>query len=112
AKGTCTPRLLAAVLAEADRHAVPVLIDPARIADYSRYRGAALVTPNRVEAELAGGRPMHIPEDALAAGRGLCDQHGFEAVLIKLDRDGMALVRAGAPGRLLPTRQRLVYDVT
>ena len=49
AKGVCTPRLLARVITEAKEHGIPVYIDPARITDYDRYRGATVLTPNRVE---------------------------------------------------------------
>jgi D-beta-D-heptose 7-phosphate kinase / D-beta-D-heptose 1-phosphate adenosyltransferase len=36
----------------------------------------------------------------------------MEAVLVTLDRDGMALVRADGRADLLPTRPRQVYDIT
>jgi D-beta-D-heptose 7-phosphate kinase/D-beta-D-heptose 1-phosphate adenosyltransferase len=36
----------------------------------------------------------------------------MEAVLVTLDRDGMALVRADGRAELLPTRPRQVYDIT
>jgi D-beta-D-heptose 7-phosphate kinase/D-beta-D-heptose 1-phosphate adenosyltransferase len=112
AKGVCTLQLLACVLKAAARHGLPVLIDPARIADHGRYRGASVLLPNRIEAELASGMAINRPEDALAAGRTLCARCGVEAALVKLDGDGMALARADAPGRVFPTRRRAVRDVT
>ena len=36
----------------------------------------------------------------------------MEAVLVTLDRDGMALVRADGRSELVPTRPRQVYDIT
>jgi D-beta-D-heptose 7-phosphate kinase/D-beta-D-heptose 1-phosphate adenosyltransferase len=36
----------------------------------------------------------------------------MEAVLVTLDRDGMALVRADGSAELVPTRPRQVYDIT
>ena len=36
----------------------------------------------------------------------------MEAVLVTLDRDGMALVRADGRAELVPTRPRQVYDIT
>src|SRR5438046_9476350 len=39
-KGTCTPRLLQAVIVAARKFGIPVLVDPARGASYDRYRGA------------------------------------------------------------------------
>src|SRR5262249_58787931 len=36
----------------------------------------------------------------------------MEAVLVTLDREGMALVRADGRAELVPTRPRQVYDIT
>jgi D-beta-D-heptose 7-phosphate kinase/D-beta-D-heptose 1-phosphate adenosyltransferase len=108
AKGVCTPTLLRRLI---DRR-LPVCIDPARIPDYTRYRGATLLTPNRVEAELATGRKIVTPEDGLAAASELRDRLNIAAVLVKLDRDGMALAALDQPARHFPTQPRAVCDVT
>ena len=92
AKGVCTPGLLRAVFTAAQNNKLPVIVDPARIGNYDRYRGASLIVPNRVETELASGVTIHTPHDALRAGRELCDRYGFRAAVIKLDADGMVLV--------------------
>jgi D-beta-D-heptose 7-phosphate kinase/D-beta-D-heptose 1-phosphate adenosyltransferase len=89
-----------------------VLIDPARRADYSAYRGATLLAPNRVEMALAVGRPIRTSDDALAAAFDLRDRLGAGAVLLKLDKGGMVLAAAGVPGRVFPTLPREVCDVT
>jgi D-beta-D-heptose 7-phosphate kinase/D-beta-D-heptose 1-phosphate adenosyltransferase len=110
AKGVCTPSLLRSVIDTATECGVPVFIDPARITDYARYRGAALLTPNRVEASLATGRKIAAPEDALAAAAELRDRLHIPAVLLKLDRDGMLLAADGDP-QFFPTEPRDVCDV-
>jgi D-beta-D-heptose 7-phosphate kinase / D-beta-D-heptose 1-phosphate adenosyltransferase len=112
AKGVCTTGLLARLLPAAAAAGVPVLVDPGRLCGYRRYRGAALLAPNRLEAELATGRTIRAPEDALDVARRLRDRWAAEAVLVKLDRDGLALVAAGGPGRLFPAAPRRVRDVT
>ena len=91
---------------------VKILADPIRAADYSRYRGVHCMTPNRLEAQLATGLTIARPEDALRVGRRLVESLEMEAVLVTLDRDGMALVRADGRAELLPTRPRQVYDIT
>ena len=70
------------------------------------------MTPNRLEAQLATGMTIARPEDALRVGQKLVEALGMEAVLVTLDRDGMALVRADGRAELLPTRPRQVYDIT
>jgi D-beta-D-heptose 7-phosphate kinase / D-beta-D-heptose 1-phosphate adenosyltransferase len=111
-KGVCTPSLLRAIIDAGRTRGVKVLVDPIRSSDYGRYHGAHCMTPNRLEAQLATGMSIATPEDALAVGRRLVEAHGIEAVLITLDRDGMALVRADGRSQLLPTRPRQVYDIT
>ncbi len=111
-KGICTPSLLRAIIDAGRSTDVKVLVDPIRSSDYGRYHGAHCMTPNRLEAQLATGMSIATPEDALAVGRKLVLAHGIEAVLITLDRDGMALVRADGRAELLPTRPRQVYDIT
>jgi D-beta-D-heptose 7-phosphate kinase/D-beta-D-heptose 1-phosphate adenosyltransferase len=91
---------------------VKVLADPIRASDYSRYRGVHCMTPNRLEAQLATGRTIVQSEDALRVGWHLVESLAMEAVLVTLDRDGMALVRADGRAELLPTRPRQVYDIT
>jgi D-beta-D-heptose 7-phosphate kinase/D-beta-D-heptose 1-phosphate adenosyltransferase len=111
-KGVCTPGLLRAVIETAAKSGVKVLADPIRSTDYSRYHGVHCMTPNRLEAQLATGMTISRKEDALAVGRRLVETLGLEAVLITLDREGMALVRADGRAEVLPTRPRQVYDIT
>jgi D-beta-D-heptose 7-phosphate kinase/D-beta-D-heptose 1-phosphate adenosyltransferase len=111
-KGVGTPSLLGAVIDSARAAGVKVLADPIRAADYSRYRGVHCMTPNRLEAQLATGLAIGRAEDALQVGRRLVESLDMEAVLVTLDRDGMALVRADGRAELLPTRPRQVYDIT
>ena len=111
-KGVCTPTLLKAVIEKSRAAGLRVLADPIRSNDYSRYRGVHCMTPNRLEAQLATGMTITKAEDAIRVGQRLVDDLGMEAVLVTLDRDGMALVRADGRTELLPTRPRQVYDIT
>ena len=111
-KGVCTPTLLQALFAKSRAAGVRVLADPIRSNDYSRYRGAHCMTPNRLEAQLATGMTIGRAEDAIKVGQALVESLELEAVLITLDRDGMALVRADGRAEVLPTRPRQVYDIT
>lgn len=118
-KGVCASQLCHAVIDAARSLHKPVLVDPAAIEDYSRYRGATAITPNRTEAELATG--MSTPIDASVqhnarlATRLLGDVH-LDAVVLTLDKHGALLVeRHGdkhTPPVHLPTVARTVYDVT
>ncbi len=111
-KGVCTRTLLEAIVAAARAAGVKIVADPIRSNDYSRYRGVHCMTPNRLEAQLATGLPIARPQDALQVGERLVETLAMEAVLVTLDRDGMALVRSDGRAELMPTRPRQVYDIT
>lgn len=111
-KGVCTPELLTSVIRAARHIGLPILVDPAAGADCSRYSGANILIPNRREAELAAGRRILSPDDGIQAGQSMRVQAGVEAVVVKLDRDGMVLVDGNSMQAAFPTRPRAVYDVT
>ena len=111
-KGVCTPSLLHALIDACRVAGVKVIADPIRSNDYARYRGVNCMTPNRLEAQLATGETIRGPEDGLKLGRRLLESLRMDAVLVTLDRDGMALVRADGRAEVVPTRPRQVYDIT
>ena len=111
-KGVCTPEIVRIVIEAARKAHVPVIVDPRPDSNYSLYRGATAVTPNRLETRLATGREIRTADDALAAGRQLCRELDLAHAYITLDSDGIALVEAGGAGQLLATRKRQVYDIT
>ncbi len=114
-KGVCTPALCAAVIAACRARRIPVLVDPAPIADYSRYAHATAITPNRSEAERATGITVD-PSDAVAGSRqmaeGLLRSLDLDAIVVTLDKDGALVLERGGSAEHLPTVARQVYDVT
>jgi D-beta-D-heptose 7-phosphate kinase/D-beta-D-heptose 1-phosphate adenosyltransferase len=110
-KGVLSEQVLRAAIAEAREAGVPVLVDP-KGADFLRYRGATLVTPNRREAELAVGRRLPTLEDVTQGARELLELAQLEAAVITLGGEGMFHMQRGGPGRHTPTVARAVFDVT
>lgn len=88
-----------------------ILIDPSPTADYSKYSGATLITPNRHETSIAAGFEIKTIADAAKAAKQLADKLKLKAVVITLDKEGAYLRTAGA-NELIPTKPRSVYDVT
>jgi D-beta-D-heptose 7-phosphate kinase/D-beta-D-heptose 1-phosphate adenosyltransferase len=111
-KGVCTPGLLAATIAAAQKRRLRVVADPIRGGDYRKYHGCSTITPNRLEAGLATGRVLHTSQEALEAAGQLQKQLDLEAAIITLDKDGMALVHRDGRRQLFGTRPRHVYDIT
>lgn len=108
AKGTL--RDVPALIAQARAANKPVVIDP-KEADYSRYRGATLLTPNVAEIEAVVGP---CPDEATLVEKGerLCRELELEALLITRSEKGMSLLRPGSAPLHLPTLAREVFDVT
>ncbi|WGY47879.1 bifunctional D-glycero-beta-D-manno-heptose-7-phosphate kinase/D-glycero-beta-D-manno-heptose 1-phosphate adenylyltransferase HldE [Vibrio sp. ABG19] len=89
---------------------VPVFIDP-KGADFERYRGATLLTPNMAEFEQVVGK-VKSNEDLVQKGLGLIEQFDLDALLVTRSEHGMTLLRRGMAPFHLPTQAKEVYDVT
>jgi len=109
-KGVLTDAVIRAVIEAARAANVPVLVDP-KGTDYTRYRGASLVTPNRKEAEQALGRSLAQLDDLPAAAGELIETAGLDAAVITLGPDGIYYRSSAGEGRV-PTVARAVFDVS
>ncbi len=98
-----------ALIAACREAAVPVLVDP-KGTDFSRYRGATVLTPNRAEFEAVAGVAGN-DDDLIARAQSLRDELDIEALVVTLSERGMLVVGAGS-ATLLPARARQVFDVT
>jgi len=109
-KGVVTRRVMAQTVAFGLSHGVPVIVDP-KVPHIDYYAGAALVTPNHVEAESATNMRIDSHEDAQRAAVALRQRLGVENVLITRGENGMWLDQAGGGGYLTASA-REVADVT
>jgi D-beta-D-heptose 7-phosphate kinase / D-beta-D-heptose 1-phosphate adenosyltransferase len=107
-KGTLAD--VTAMIAAARQAGKPVLVDP-KAPDFSRYRGASVITPNIAEFELAAG-PCADEQSLREGGRELLSRYGIEALLVTRGEHGMTLLRRDQPPQHLPVETREVYDVT
>lgn len=111
-KGLLTPNVLRALIDTANRRSIPVIVDPRLSKDYSIYRGATILTPNRFETETATGIKLTDRDAWRAASEMLIEKLDLKACLITLDREGMYLAERGGHNTFVPTAPRDVYDVT
>ena len=98
------------LIALAREAGVPVLVDP-KGSDFSRYRGATLLTPNLAEFEAVVG-PVPDEKTLLEKGQALMAELDLGALLITRSEKGMTLLRAGQTELHLPAHAREVFDVT
>jgi len=111
AKGVLTERVVREVVALGRAHDKPVLIDP-KGRDFSRYRGASLLTPNRKELIEATGLSVTTIDEAEAAARKLIIDYNVGGVLAKLGGEGVCLMMKDVPAQHFQTAPREVFDVS
>jgi len=111
-KGLLTDDLCQRIIQAACKAGKPVLVDPARLNDYGKYRGATILTPNRQEFQMAAGCPGNGLEVIRRHVGRLIDKYDLQGLVVTLDRDGAILALRGRDPMHIPTRPRAVYDNT
>src|ERR1035437_2180848 len=97
------------MIARARAAGKPILVDP-KGADYSRYKDASVITPNRAELQQVIG-PWADESELQTKTQNLRTQLGLTAVLLTRSEEGMTLFDAA--GHLSVSAQsREVFDVT
>ena len=89
---------------------VPTLIDP-KGTDFTRYRGAYALTPNRSEFEAVVGACGR-EEELLRKGEALLEDLDLTVLLVTRGEQGMTLFERGLEPITLPAQAREVFDVT
>ena len=108
-KGVLEESFTASLIELARSEGKMVLVDP-KGRDYSKYRGATLVTPNRKEASEATGIEIVDTESLRRAGFKLKEELSLDMAMITLSEEGMAIFDDSM--RTIETVAREVYDVT
>jgi D-beta-D-heptose 7-phosphate kinase / D-beta-D-heptose 1-phosphate adenosyltransferase len=111
AKGVLTPRVIRAIIDRARQLGKPVVVDP-KSHDYSIYRGATVITPNRQELGIAVHRPVATEAEIAKAAAELARMVDSEAVLVTRSEEGMTLQVAGHAPLHVPSYPVKVRDVS
>ena len=111
AKGVLSPSILSEIISSARFRQKTVVVDP-KGRDYSRYRGADILTPNRREAADACGLDDETAGVVQIAGAKLIADLDLTAALITESEDGMTLFQANAAPISYPAHALEIYDVT
>jgi D-beta-D-heptose 7-phosphate kinase/D-beta-D-heptose 1-phosphate adenosyltransferase len=111
AKGVLTDNAITKLIQAAKAGSKVVIVDPKGV-NYSRYRGADIITPNRRELFEATGMPTSSDEDVCLAAQFLIDSHSFGAVLATRSKDGMTLLRKDGSLSHLKAEAIEVFDVS
>jgi D-beta-D-heptose 7-phosphate kinase / D-beta-D-heptose 1-phosphate adenosyltransferase len=108
-KGVLPSNLTKSLISIANKANKKVLVDPKGL-DYSKYKGAYLLTPNKKEASEVTSINIVDDESLTQAITQLKDECGLDISLITLSEDGVAIYDNNL--RTHPTVAREVFDVT
>ena len=108
-KGVLTEDLTKKIIKVAKSKSIKVFVDP-KGSDYSKYKGAFLITPNKKEASIATNIDIKDEFSLKKAGFKLKDELELDFAVITLSEEGMAIF--GEELIKIPTVAKEVYDVT
>ena len=89
---------------------IPAVVDP-KGTDFTKYRGASVITPNQAEFESVAGA-CATDEELVTRAMAMIDELNLDGLLITRSEKGMLLLRADADPVFLSTQAREVFDVT
>ena len=108
-KGVLTNDLTQSIIKIANENKIKVLVDP-KGKDYSKYKGAYTLTPNKKEAMEATNINIKDNTSLIEALKNLKEICNLEVSLITLSENGIAIFDDSL--KIMPTVAREVYDVT
>lgn len=111
AKGLLTDAVIRACIDIAQRHRLPIVVDPKSL-NLQRYAGATVITPNSKEVlDATGIDPTDDDARAEEAGLSIVGSARVGAVLLTRAHRGMTLVRTGSLPVHIEASAREVFDV-
>ncbi len=110
AKGALSLALVVDLIQEARQAKKFLAVDP-KAGDFSVYRGASIVTPNKKEAVRASGVEIVDEASFIQAGEKLLEVTASDYLLITRGEEGMTLFE-GKEHSHIPTVAREVFDVS
>lgn len=110
AKGVVEAPLTGFVIEEARKHGIPVLVDP-KGRDFSKYKGATALTPNKRETAEAGNIDPKDNEALIATAQKLRAQLHLEFLAVTRGEEGISLFEAGEVQHI-PATAKQVFDVS
>jgi D-beta-D-heptose 7-phosphate kinase/D-beta-D-heptose 1-phosphate adenosyltransferase len=111
AKGVLSDDVTRSAIDAARGAGLRVIVDP-KSKNLGRYRGATVLTPNRLELQQAWGQECRSEEEIVRGARHFLQQDICEIMIVTRGKDGMSVIAANDPAVHLPTAARQVFDVS
>jgi len=111
AKGVLSDSVIRAAIDIARRAGKTIIVDP-KSKDFGRYRGASILTPNRLELQQASGRECVADDQVVDGARSIVAEGICDAMIVTRGKDGMSVVQCNDAPMHLSTAARQVFDVS
>ena len=111
AKGTINKDLSTEIIRFANEKGISVVVDP-KGKDFSKYKGANVITPNQRETEDICGFPIEDNETLKKAVDILIEATDADGVLITRGKQGISFSVKGNEVKTIPSHAKEIFDVT
>jgi D-beta-D-heptose 7-phosphate kinase/D-beta-D-heptose 1-phosphate adenosyltransferase len=111
AKGALSESMTRASIDAARAARKSVIVDP-KAKRLDKYRGATILTPNRMELQQASSTNCTTDDEVVAAARVILAQGICEVMIVTRGKDGMSVIADDERVVHLPTAAREVFDVS
>ena len=111
-KGNCSPYILKNIINQAKKSNLFTMVDPAKGRDFTVYKGANCIKPNRLEAEIFCQTKLNNLSDYIKAAAFIQNKTKVDLVVLSLDKEGLFLYQNKHNHQLFKTNPESVYDVT
>lgn len=109
-KGVLTKDFTQKIIAYANKNNVKIIVDPYG-SDYTKYKGATLIIPNKEEAQAVTNIEISNDDKLLDALKAIQKEFDTEHAIITLAEEGIAVLRENKLS-VMPTVPLEVFDVT
>jgi D-beta-D-heptose 7-phosphate kinase/D-beta-D-heptose 1-phosphate adenosyltransferase len=110
AKGVLSDSVLQEAIRIAQQNRKPVIVDP-KSKSFSKYAGATVLTPNRLELQGACEMECLNDEQVTRGARWVLDRGICSTLVVTRGKDGMSVIGSDGVAHI-PTEARQVYDVS
>jgi D-glycero-beta-D-manno-heptose-7-phosphate kinase len=112
AKGVCSPGLCRSLIQACRERQVPLVVDP-KGAQWQKYKGAFLVTPNVKElSEASHAAVRNEDKNIVGLGTALRQRFAFGTLMVTRSEKGLSLMSDDLEPVHIPTYAREVFDVS
>ncbi len=111
-KGVLRDDVIAKIIELARAKGLPVIVDP-KGNDFSIYKGASAITPNRKElSEATNNHTTDTDEEVIEAAASIIEDCGIDAVVATRSQDGMSIIQKTTEPVHLRSADIEVFDVS